>query len=105
MFLEDVILFGSGNVSEWEAFKEVMELFCKAFGMAFSPQKYCFLEAGWTNEELVGLKRILEFEVSPIEVGFKYLGFFLKPNCYIKTDWNWLVKKFEKKNLIGAIDG
>jgi hypothetical protein len=42
------------------------------------------------------LKELLPFEVKPIDDGFKYLGFFLKPNCYTRADWNWLEKKFEK---------
>jgi hypothetical protein len=32
-------------------------------------------------------------------------GFFLKPNCYVINDWCWLIKKVEKKNPVGAIDG
>jgi hypothetical protein len=42
MFVDDVILFGNGNIVEWEVFKEILELFCKATGMAFSPQKSSF---------------------------------------------------------------
>jgi hypothetical protein len=65
--------------------------------MAFSPQKYSFLEAGWMEEELTMLKGFLPFDVKPIDEGFKYLGCFLKPNCYTRMDWNWLVKKIEKR--------
>jgi hypothetical protein len=97
MFVDDVILFGSGNISEWEVFKEVMDLFCKATWMAFSPQKSSFLEAGWKAEDLALLKELIPFEVKPVEVGFKYLGCFLKPNCYTKADWQWMEKKFEKR--------
>jgi hypothetical protein len=43
------------------------------------------------------LKGLLPFEVKPIDEGFKYLGCFLKPNCYSRMDWIWLVKKFEKR--------
>lgn len=32
-----------------------------------------------------------------MEEGFKYLGFFLKPNAYRVSDWHWLIEKFEKK--------
>jgi len=38
----------------------------------------------------------MPFEVKPLDVGFKYLGFFIKPNCYTREDSNWLEKKFEK---------
>ena len=43
------------------------------------------------------LKEILTFEVNKVDVGFKYLGCFLKPNCYNRANSNWLVRKFEKK--------
>jgi hypothetical protein len=45
MFVDDVILFGSGSISEWEVFKEVLELFCKATGMDFSPTEVCFFRS------------------------------------------------------------
>ena len=31
-----------------------------------------------------------------MDVGFKYLGYYLKPNNYLKEDCYWLVKKVEK---------
>ena len=105
IFVDDVILFGSGNFSEWESFKEVMDLCCNAMGLGFSLQKSYFLEVGWKDEDLVVLKGILAFEVMLIEFVFKYLGFFLMPNCYTKTNSNWLETKFEKKNLTRSIDG
>ena len=88
IFVDDVILFGSGNFSEWESFKEVMDLCCNAMGLGFSPQKSYFLEVGWKDEDLVMLKGILAFEVTLVEVVFKYIGFFLNPYCYTKTVWN-----------------
>jgi hypothetical protein len=43
MFVDDIILFGNGNFVEWELFKEILELFSKATGMAFSPSEiHCF---------------------------------------------------------------
>jgi hypothetical protein len=97
MFVDDIILFGIGNIVEWKEYKKILELFCKATGMAFSPQKSSFLEVGWTIEEIEVLKEILPFDVKPVDEGFKYLGCFLKPNCYNKTDWSWLEKKFETR--------
>jgi hypothetical protein len=97
MFVDDVILFGIGSISEWEVFKEVLELFCKATGMAFIPQKSVFLEVGWDVEGLNLLKDLFPFEVKPIDAGFKYLGFYIKPNCYTRADWLWLEKKIEKR--------
>jgi hypothetical protein len=78
-------------------FKGCLDLFCNATGMTFSSHKSQFLEAGWSREELLLLKEILPYEVKYLDVGFKYLGFFLKPNCYLINDWRWLLIKVEKK--------
>jgi hypothetical protein len=99
MFVDDVILFGIGCMAEWKVYKEILELFCKATGMEFNQQKSLFLEAGWDDAELVLLKDLFPFEVKPLETGFKYLGFYIKPNCYTRMDWLWLEKKFEKRIL------
>jgi hypothetical protein len=97
LFVDDVVLFGIGSKSEWETYKKVLDLFCKATGMAFSIQKSVFLEAGWEVEQLDWLKELLPFEVRSVDEGFKYLGFHIKPNCYSRADWVWLEKKFEKR--------
>ena len=53
------------------------------------------------NECLVGLsqesKEILSYPTIPMCDGFKYLGFFLKPNSYGFQDWIWLYKKVEAR--------
>ena len=73
---DDIILFGIGNIVEWKVYKKILDLFCKATGMDFSPQKSYFLEVGWKAKDLAMLKELMSFEVKPIEVGFKYLGCF-----------------------------
>ena len=40
---------------------------------------------------------LFPFLFTPLDDGLKYLGFRLKPNCYKKEDWNWLVAKLEKR--------
>ena len=37
----------------------------------------------------------LPYIVKPMEEGFKYIGFVLKPNAYSFKDCMWLYKKFE----------
>ena len=32
-----------------------------------------------------------------LDGGLKYLGFFLKPNDYLKKDWKWLLEKLDKR--------
>jgi hypothetical protein len=47
VFVDDVIIFGNGKIVEWEILKGILDLFCKAIGMAFSPHKSFFLERIW----------------------------------------------------------
>ena len=35
--------------------------------------------------------------MDPIMLGFKYLGYFLKPLGYGIKDWHWILKRFEKR--------
>jgi hypothetical protein len=67
--------------------------------MEFNSQKSSFLEAGWEDVEMNVLKELLPFDVKPLDTGFKYLGFYIKPNCYTRGDWSWLEKSFEKRLL------
>jgi len=49
MFVDDIVFFGNGNLSEWKVFKKVLDLFFQTTRMDFIPQKSNFLEAGWNN--------------------------------------------------------
>ena len=40
---------------------------------------------------------IFGYNMEPRENGFKYLGFFMKPDRYRNLDWLWLVKRIDKK--------
>ena len=31
-----------------------------------------------------------------LDVGVSYMGFSLKPNCYMRPDWLWLVRKVQR---------
>jgi hypothetical protein len=48
------------------------------------------------NEDTNFYKSLFSFEVQDFDDGIKYLGFYLKPNCYKKYDWHWLIAKLEK---------
>ena len=40
---------------------------------------------------------LFPYQQLPLDDGIKYLGFRLKPNCYKKEDWNWLLTKLESR--------
>jgi hypothetical protein len=37
------------------------------------------------------------YEQKDFDAGLKYTGFQLKPKCYRKEDWHWLIDKLEKR--------
>lgn len=40
---------------------------------------------------------LFPYEVKELDFGIKYLGFYLKPNSYKKSDLLWLIAKLEKR--------
>ena len=94
---KDVLLFGKRSLFEWNGYKDILDLFNNAIGMAFNESKSCFLAHEVEEDSLVDIKAIFPFEVQKLTNGFKYLGYFLKPNNYKVGDWRWLVRKVEKR--------
>jgi hypothetical protein len=43
------------------------------------------------------LANIILTPTKELDEGFKYLGFFLKPDCYRKADWGWLIQKIKAR--------
>ena len=91
LFVDDVILLGSGTWLEWTDFDVILSTFCKASGMCISVDKSCFLFNHVDEDILGGISRVLPYKMEPIVSGFKYLGYFLKPLGYKVSDWNWLI--------------
>ena len=75
LFVDDVVLFGKGNLEEWEAYKENMDLFCSSSGMSINLDKFDYLFNNLNEEVRMGISTIFPFKMDPIELGFKYLGY------------------------------
>ena len=62
-----------GTLEEWQGFKDVLDLFCSATGMAISVEMSSFLfsEIEAIRDQILSL---LPYGMEPIIVGFKYLG-------------------------------
>jgi hypothetical protein len=43
IFVDDIILFGIGNMVEWKVYQEILALLCKATCMVISAHKSSFL--------------------------------------------------------------
>ena len=97
LFVADVILFGMGTVVEWIAFDVILETFCSTLDMSISMDKSGFLFNELDLGILHSIQHFIPYKADPIQLGFKYLGFYIKPLGYKVEDWYWLVKDFERR--------
>ena len=88
LFVDDVILLGSGTLSEWMAFKVILSRFCKASRMCISVDKSSFLYNNVEVDIHTDIAKVLPYKMEIISVGFMYLGYFLKPLGYRVHDWH-----------------
>jgi len=99
-FVDDVLILCDGQRGDAEALYNLINLFSKATGMQINEGKSTLSINVMGEEDITFCKTIFPFEVKYLEVGMKYLGFHLKPNCYHKLDWNWLITKLEKRLMV-----
>jgi hypothetical protein len=73
------LLFCDGS---WRDVKDNLELYYKVIGMKVNSQKYSVSFNG-VEEDYVRLHlQLFPYQHGDFQVGFKYLGFFTKPNDY-----------------------
>ena len=97
LFVDDVILMGSGTLLDWSTFEVILETFCKASGMKINFDKSCLLYHNLSVDCQNWFTCNLPYKLQPIQSGLNYLGFSLKPLGYRVLDWHWIIKKFEKR--------
>ena len=85
-----------GSIDEWGVFKDIIDCFCKSYGMLVTMDKSMFIHPNPDADICDQIKSLCPYRVEVIDRGFKYLGFHLKPNYYTVEDWNWLVHRFDK---------
>ena len=95
--MDDVVLFGKGTFEEWRVFITIIDTFLVASGMLVSLEKSSFLKHNLDDNLVVSISSIFPFSMEPIEIDFKYLGFWIKPLNYCVEDSKWLVQKFNKR--------
>ena len=74
-----------------------LELFKGASRMLINEGKSTITWEKLDDHELRILEERFNFHYWALDEGVKYLGFYLKPNDYRKTDWLWLFVKLEKR--------
>ena len=97
IFVDDEIILGNESVVEWRAIKELMSLFCSVLCLTVSNSKSAF-SINCSDQPIIDqIALCFLFQMNKFEKRINYLGYFLKPNNYLRTDWNWIVVKFYRK--------
>ena len=80
---------------EWLHYKSLINLFCGFSRISISKRKSVFGSLNVFEDVSLLISHEFSYPWKSLEVGFTYLGFFLKPNNYLVDDWNWLIWKFQ----------
>ena len=98
----NILIFCDGLHKDVDKLCQGLELFKKASGLIINEDKSSIT---WENLE-DGEKRYivarLNFQCREVDEGLKYLGFYLKPNDYRKSNWMWLLAKLEKRLMTSS---
>ena len=65
--------------------------------MKINVDKSCFLHYDMDEALLGRIPGIMPYRFAPLNHGFTYLGFYLKPSGYLVKYWHRLITKFEKR--------
>ena len=97
IFVDDVIILGIGSEAQWSLIKEFLNLFFSVTGLSNDKQKY-YIHHNCNNELLIRhIADLSTVKAASIDDRIKYMGYLLKPNIYLKFDWNWLLNKLQRK--------
>ena len=99
LFVDDVLLFGIGEEENLKEYAVLIEKYKKAIGMMINIEKSMLAHNEFSEDLAQKRKEILAYPTKLISEGFKYLGFYLKPNSYAFQDWMWLYQKIEARVL------
>lgn len=99
LFVDDILLFYDGTLQELRKIAYLIHSFCQAMGMKVNHGKSSILIFGLDDQEVLTFNGLFPYHITQLEMGFKYLGFRLKPSSYTLKDWNWLIIKCETRIL------
>jgi hypothetical protein len=91
------MIFGVGNVKEFQQLKFILDLFFSTTDMQINVTNSTMLICVIKEDMLLQLDELLPLNHRRIEEGIKYLGFKLKPRSYSLDDWMWLAKKNQER--------
>jgi hypothetical protein len=97
LFVDDIIIFGVGNVKEFKVIKSILDLYCTTTGMQINKDKSIMLSCTLEEVSLEQLKDCFPFSWKSLDEGKKYLGFDLKLVGYKVEDWLWIPRKIQAR--------
>ena len=97
LFVDDILIFCNGQRDDVETLSDILALFKRATCKQINVKKSTLSWSNMSEVETNFYKLHFSFEVKDFDLGLKYLGFQLKPKCYLKSDWSWLIAKMEKR--------
>jgi hypothetical protein len=90
LFVDDILIFCNGSKRMLYKLKEIMDLFCETTSMKINSTKLMISYWGLLEVEKLHISQLFPFPTIKFDIGFKYLGFNLKSNPYLKGDWQWI---------------
>ena len=91
------MIFTNGSRQDIDKVSEGLALVQAAAGMVVNIEKSTISCSNLSEQETHKIAHRLPFRIMDLDAGIKYLGFFLKPNSYLKVYWHWLLTKLEKR--------
>ena len=80
LFVDNVLLFGEVSLRNIEAFLALIDKYRSATGMVINVEKSNLIHNELPDGMIQRSKELIQYQITPVEAGFKYLGFTLKPN-------------------------
>jgi len=87
LFVDDILLFCDGSRQDIDNLYEGLNLLQIVAGMLVNIEKSTISCSNLSEQEIQRILLSLPYRLLDLDEGLKYLGFFLKPNSYLKADW------------------
>jgi hypothetical protein len=97
LFVDDIFCSVNGARGDIKALRKILNRYCLATCMSINLEKSCIILNNFSETESNEMRNILPAQRKNIDESFKYLGFHLKPDCYKRGDWEWMIKKVEDR--------
>lgn len=97
MFMDDVLIFLDGSIRDSIILENILATFFRVTGMIENHTKSTISQAYTFAQECNFSLHRFPYNPRPLDQGFKYLGFWIKPSGHKIADWTWLITKFEKR--------